>query len=167
MLRGKSLLRSPSGHGWGVVVPTELVRAAYFTPGHQGRLHPASTCSYGVACLEAFSCQNIGGGGEGKFYTLPPPPPLLVLTSLGALGPTSEELEATERVRQMYLFLIVLPPSAQWLCVDVTEGEWARYPYLRQRQLLTKHLCSFSSGSLSQVRKQRHQKGTVDTARPL
>ena len=56
---------------------------------------------------------------------LPPPPPLLVLTSLGSLGPTSEELEAAERVRQMYLFLDVLPPSAQWLCVDVTEGEWA------------------------------------------
>ena len=81
--------------------------------------------------------------------TLPPPPPLLVLTSLSALGPTSEELEAAERVRQMYLFLDVLPPSAQWLCVDVTEGEWCRYPYQRQRQLLTKHLCSFSSGSLS------------------
>ena len=43
--------------------------------------------------------------------TLPPPPPLLVLTSLSALGPTSEELEAAERVRQMYLFLDVLPPQ--------------------------------------------------------
>ena len=84
---------------------------------------------------------------------LPPPPPLLVLTSLGSLGPTSEELEAAERVRQMYMFLDVLPPSAQWLCVDVTEGEWARYPYLRQRQLLTKHLCSFSSGSMSSSRR--------------
>ena len=85
--------------------------------------------------------------------TLPPPPPLLVLTSLGSSGSTSEELEAVERVRQMYLFLKVLPPSAQWLCVDVTEGEWLRYPYLRQRQLLTKHLCSFSSGSLSGSRR--------------
>ena len=56
-------------------------------------------------------------------------------------------------MRQMYLFLDVLPLSAQWLCVDVTEGEWLRYPYLRQRQLLTKHLCSFSSGSLSGSRR--------------
>ena len=27
--------------------------SAYFTPGHQVRLHPASFRSYGVACLEA------------------------------------------------------------------------------------------------------------------
>ena len=85
-------------------------------------------------------------------FTLPPPP-LLVLTSLSTPDSTSKELEAAERVRQMYLFLDVLPHSAQWLCVDVTEGEWTRYPLMRQRQLLTKHLCSFSSGSLSGSRR--------------
>mmetsp|Transcript_18064 Transcript_18064/g.38799 ORF Transcript_18064/g.38799 Transcript_18064/m.38799 type:complete len:101 (-) Transcript_18064:784-1086(-) len=53
----------------------------------------------------------------------------------------------------MGALLSVVPVKYHAICVGATEREWAKYPLERRTELLTRHLCSFSAGSLAGYRR--------------
>jgi hypothetical protein len=53
----------------------------------------------------------------------------------------------------MDLLLALLPPRVVAQVCDFSEHEWDRVPLERRRSILTKHLCSYSPGTLSSCRR--------------
>ena len=66
---------------------------------------------------------------------------------------TAQEEEMRERERQMGLLLDLLPQRVVAQVCDFSEIEWDRVPVARRRSILTKHLCSYSPGTLSSCRR--------------
>jgi hypothetical protein len=69
------------------------------------------------------------------------------------MGGSAQDEESRERERQMDLLLALLPPRVVAQVCDFSEHEWDRVPLERRRSILTKHLCSYSPGTLSSCRR--------------
>ena len=80
-------------------------------------------------------------------------PPALFTNSTGVAEGAAARLEREQRSAEMHVLLSVVPVKYHALCVGATEREWAKYPLERRTELLTRHLCSFSAGSLAGCRR--------------
>ena len=77
----------------------------------------------------------------------------LFADSTGSTEGAAARLEREQRVAEMDALLSVVPVKYHAICVGATEREWAKYPLERRTELLTRHLCSFSAGSLAACRR--------------
>lgn len=65
----------------------------------------------------------------------------------------SVDVEAQERRRQAMLLVDGLPVSCSWLMLDLDEHVWRSLSAARKAQLLERHLCTFSAGTLAACRR--------------
>ena len=80
-------------------------------------------------------------------------PLALFSDSSGTKEGAAARLEREQRFAEMETLLSVVPVKYHALCVGAAEREWAKYPLERRTELLTRHLCSFSAGSLAGCRR--------------
>ena len=80
-------------------------------------------------------------------------PLALFSDSVGAKEGAAARLKREQHSSEMEALLSIVPVKYHAICVGATEREWAKYPLERRTELLMRHLCSFSAGSLAGCRR--------------
>ena len=88
-----------------------------------------------------------------RFASTVAPPATLFADSTGGDEGVAARLEREQRVAEMDALLAIVPAECHSLCVGARVREWSKYPLSRRRELLTRHLCSYSAGSLASCRR--------------
>ena len=83
-----------------------------------------------------------------RFASTDVQPATLFADSTGGDEGVAARLEREQRVAEMDALLAIVPAECHALCVGARVREWSKYPPSRRSELLTRHLCSYSAGSL-------------------
>jgi hypothetical protein len=103
---------------------------------------------------KSVSWADIKGAAQGIAAAVGVAKPLTLFgDSVGLVEGAAARLEREQRSAEMEALLAVVPVRYHAECVGATEREWAKYPLARRSELLTRHLCSFSAGSLAGCRR--------------
>jgi hypothetical protein len=88
-----------------------------------------------------------------RFVSTDAQPATLLADSAGGDEGVAARLEREQRVAEMDALLAIVPAECHAVCVGARAREWSKYPLSRRRELLTRHLCSYSAGSLASCRR--------------
>ena len=83
-----------------------------------------------------------------RFTSTDAQPATLFADTTGGDEGVAARLEREQRVAEMDALLAIVPAECHALCVGARVREWSKYPPSRRSELLTRHLCSYSAGSL-------------------